>query len=214
MGRVAGGMGSEATDRLADLDASTLAYRAWSPAVIPGLLQTPSYAAGAIRSRTPHIDAAELSKRVTHRRRRCEAFFARRMALPTLNPCGAWFLIGETAIRRPLMNAFAHAEQLRHVLNMTENCPGVIVQVLMEDNPITGVEPFDLHHLDPGPVVGHIESLVGSWYTVVADDVDRLHGVFSEMMGFALPPRESRAYIREELNACGEISENTAEPLT
>lgn len=200
MGRVAGGMGAEATDRLSDLDACTMAYRAWSPSLIPGLLQTPSYTAGAIRGRTPSLDGGELSHRVTHRRQRSESFLGRRGVLPgTL----AWFLIGEAAITRPLMNSFAHAEQLQRLLAIGQDYDNVMIQVLREDSPMPGtVEPFELFYLDPGPPVGHIESLIGGWYTVASEDITRLHGTFSEMTGYAMGVSDSRTYISEVLDEC------------
>jgi hypothetical protein len=198
MGRAAGGMGAEATDHLADLDACTMAYRAWSPSLIPGILQTPSYTAGAIRGRTPSLDGGELSHRVTHRRQRSESFLGRRAVLPGTM---AWFLIGEAAITRPLMNPSAHADQLRHILAVGQDYDSIVIQVLREDSPMPGtVEPFELFYLDPGPPVGHIESLIGGWYTVVAEDIARLRGTFSEMTGYAMGV--SRTYISEVLDAC------------
>lgn len=204
MGRAAGGMGAEATDRLADLDACTLAYRTWSPALIPGLLQADSYAACAIKARTPSLDASELEKRVTHRRRRAESFLARRASL---GRSYAWFLIGEAAIRRPLRAAHAHGEQLRHLLAIAEGYDNLIIQVLPEDTPAAATaEPFTVFHLDPGPVVGHLESLIGGWYTVTAEDIARLHGAFSDMLQWAMTPTESRDFIQEVLNTCWQAS--------
>jgi len=199
MGRVAGGMGAEATDRLADLDSCTLSYRTWSPSLIPGLLQTDSYTAGAIKSRTPSLDPAEIGHRVTHRRMRSEAFLARRNSVSSL----AWFLIGEQAINRPLMNAHSHAEQLRHLLALGNDYANVIIQILPADTPIpVTAEPFTIFQLDPGPKVGHLESLIGGWYTVAMEDIARLSGAFSDMVGRAYSTSESRDFIQEELSRC------------
>lgn len=200
MGRVAGGMGAEATDRLADLDACTLAYRTWSPALIPGLLQTDSYAASAIKSRTPSLDMSEIEQRVAHRRRRASSFLGRRAGT---TGSYAWFLIGEAAITRPLMSLHSHGEQLRQLLSIGQDYEGLIIQVLREDNPAVGTaEPFAVFHLDPGPVVGHLESLIGGWYTVASEDIARLHGAFSDMMRWAMTPTDSREFISEVLDTC------------
>lgn len=203
MGRAAGGMGAEATDRLADLDGITAGYRAFSPALIPGLLQTGSYTAGAIKSRTPSLDAAEIGHRVHHRRMRQEGFLARRASLD--HQARAWFLIGEQAIARPLMNDHAHADQLRQVLALERDYPNITVQVLRDDSPMPGtIEPFELFYLDPGPPVGHLETIVGGFYTITSEDIARLHGAFSEMVGFAMTPADSREYISEVLDTCWE----------
>jgi hypothetical protein len=200
MGKAAGGMGAEATDRLADLDACTLAYRAWSPMLIPGLLQTDSYTASAIASRTPSLDVSEIEVRVAHRRRRTAAFLGRRVSL---DRTFAWFLIGEAAITRPITSLASHGEQLRHLLAVGQDYSGVIIQVLPEAPPVMDTaEPFSLFHLDPGPVVGHLETLIGGWYSVASEDIARLHGAFSNMLGRAMRPDESREFISEVLLTC------------
>lgn len=203
MGRVAGGMGAMATDRLADLEACMYAYRTWSPSLIPGLLQTSMYSSGAIKSRTPSLDSHEVIQRVVRRRVRAEAFLAR-MAGRRPGEGNAWFLVGEVAITRPILNGSAHADQLRHLLGIIRDYAGaIVVQVLPETAPTPGtVEPFDIYHLDPGPRVGHLESLVGGWYTVATEDIARLHGTFSEMLGNSLSTRASREYIEGVLASC------------
>lgn len=216
-GRVSGGLGPEAVDRLADLDTCTLQYRTWSPAVIPGLLQTPSYAAGAIKAHSPTMDVAELGHLVERRRRRSEQFYARRAGLLEPTPLVAWFLIGEAAIRRPLMNALSHAEQLRQLLALPRDYPNIIIQVMPEDSPVPVVlEPFSLFYLDPGPVVAHLETVIGGWYSVAEDDIRRLKAAYSDMVGRALDRRESRKYIEWELSQCsGATAERTSSsPLT
>lgn len=205
-GRVSGGLGAAATDRLADLDSCTLTYRTWSPVLVPGLLQTPAYAGGAIRSHTPDMDIAELGHMVTRRRERSEAFLARRAALmgaPPQPPELAWFLIGETAITRPLMNAHSHVDQLRHLLEISQDYGNIIIQVMPVDSPIpVTAEPFSLFQLDPGPTVVHLETLIGGWYSVASEDITRTRSAFSDMVGRAMSTRESRDFISEELNTC------------
>lgn len=209
MGRAAGGMGATATDRLADLDACTTAYRTWSPRVIPGLLQTEAYTASAIRSRTPSLDIGEIEKRVTHRCRRSASFLGRRAGL---NGTFAWFLVGEAAITQPLTDLVTHADQLRQLLAIAQDYDNLILQVLPENaSPAGTAEPFSIFHLDPGPVVGHLESLIGGWYTVASEDIARLHGAFSDMMRWALPPADSRTFIAGVLETCWERWERTAE---
>lgn len=211
-GRVSGGVGAEATDRLADLDACTVGYRTWSPMLIPGLLQTPTYTAGAIRAHTPDLDVSELGHRVERRRKRSEEFLMRRRSLTEPTPSLAWFLIGETAIRRPMMNDFGHAEQLRYLLSLIGGYNNIMIQVMPEDSPIPVVaEPFSLFQLDPGPAVAHLETMIGGWYSVVAEDIQRLRAAYSDMVARALSLRETREYIEEELSL---RSGATAEPLS
>lgn len=214
MGRVAGGMGAHATDRLADLDGCTRAYRAWSPILIPGLLQTDSYTASAIKSRTPSLDLSEVERRTAHRRRRTAAFLARRLGM---TGTFAWFLIGEAAIMRPMMSLHSHGEQMRHLLAVAQDYPNIMIQVLPEDIPGSGTaEPFEIFQLDPGPVVGHIESLIGGWYTVASEDIARLHSAFADMGTQAMSPADSREFISEALDTCwGHTAvQRSSSPLT
>jgi hypothetical protein len=209
-GRVSGGLGAEATDRLADLDSCTEAYRTWSPLLIPGLLQAPTYTAGAIKAHTPSLEAADLGHRVARRRQRSEAFLARRQALAEPTPSLAWFLIGETAIRRPLMNDFGHAEQLRHLLGIIRDYGNIMIQIMPDDSPVPVVaEPFSLFQLDPGPAVAHLETMIGGWYSVVPEDIARLRAAYSDMVARALSLHETREYIEEELSLRSGV---TAEP--
>lgn len=200
MGRVAGGMGAVATDRLTELDACTLAYRCWTPYLIPGVLQTGTYAACAIKTRTPSLPSEEVNVRVAHRRRRVEAFLKRRAETGLAG--ASWFVVGETAIVRPLMNDSAHAGALRFLLEAMDTYP-IIVQVLPETGLMSGAcEPFDIHYLDPGPPVGHIETMIGSLYTIAPAEISRLHQTFGEMLEHALSTSESRQYIQEVAASC------------
>lgn len=203
-GKAAGGMGAEATDRLADLDACTSIYRAWSPALIPGLLQTEDYASLAIRSRTPSLPMSEVGVRVRSRVRRTDAFLAHRAHAPAGSY--AWFVIGESAINRPLGNLQTHYEQLEHLLELTVSHPNVIIHVLREDPPQPGaLEPFSIFTLDYGPVVGHLETVVSGFYTTVAADVARLHSAFADVDSCALSSTAARDYIMEVASACWEL---------
>lgn len=211
-GQCAGGLGAEATDRLADLDACTTSYRTWSPLLVPGLLQTPTYAAGAIMAHAVDLDPGDLGHRVERRRKRSEDFLERRKALGALTPSLAWFLIGETAIRRPLMNAYGHAEQLRHLLSLIDGYNNIMIQVMPDDSPVPiAGESFSLFQLDPGPAVAHVETMIGGWYSVVPDAIKRLRSAYSTMVARALSLHETRAYIEEELSLC---SGATTEPIS
>jgi hypothetical protein len=211
-GQCAGGHGAEATDRLADLDACTMSYRTWSPLLVPGLLQTPTYAAGAIMAHAVDLDPGDLGHRVERRRKRSEDFLERRKALGALTPSLAWFLIGETAIRRPLMNAYGHGEQLRHLLSLIDGYNNIMIQVMPDDSPVPiAGESFSLFQLDPGPAVAHVETMIGGWYSVVPDAIKRLRSAYSTMVARALSLHETRAYIEEELSLC---SGATTEPIS
>ncbi|WP_405546643.1 DUF5753 domain-containing protein (plasmid) [Streptomyces goshikiensis] len=203
MGRVAGGMGSEATDRLTSLDAFATTVRAWGSDLVPGPLQTDTYAAGAIRTMTPSLSGHQLTARVKRRAVR-RAEFLERWSGPETSRCGlAWLLMSESAIVHPTLSAHGHTAQLRRLLEIIDGYPRVIVQVLRDGIPTPGVSgPFSLHCLEDGLRIGHLETLVGGWYTTRPEDVARMYSAFSDMSTRALTPRETREFIAEEISTC------------
>jgi hypothetical protein len=209
MGRVSGGMGSDATDRLAALDACAHSYRAWSPILIPGLLQTSRYTYGAIRSRTPSLPSDEIVRRVRHRVRRTESFLGHWAGR---TGSFAWFVMGEAAITQPVIDDYAHGHQLMHILNISRNYPSLMIQVLPEvPNAPLSVEPFSWFALEDGSRVGHLETLLGGWYSTVTEDVSRLHQTFSDMIQTAYTPSRSREFIQEVLETCwGHMPESSS----
>ena len=212
-GRITGGMGAEATERLAALDACAYGIRAYSPLLVPGLLQTSRYAAGAIKARTPSLSAESVSERVKARWSRNEAFLGR---WRTLGAGGqAWFLIGEAAITRPMINEHAHANQLTYLMQLSATMGRVQVQIV-PDHAVHGIEPFSVHALDDGQRVGHLETLIGGWYTTLPEDISRLYSAFSTLMDQALTPADSRRLMGEVLYSCWGASEepSSASPPT
>jgi hypothetical protein len=207
-GRVFGGMGADATDRLAALDSAAHSIRAYSPLLMPGLLQTARYAAGVIHGRTPSLPPEEVTHRMRARWARNERFLER-WARPQ-NDGFAWFVMGEAAIRQPECNIPGHANQLNYLVNLISKYPRVKIQ-LLPDDAAHGIEPFSIHHLDDGQRVAHLESFVGGWYSTAPEDVARLHQAFSEMMKRAYDPQATYELIKEALYSCWGPS---AEPST
>lgn len=213
-GRMAGGMGAAATDRLTALDAVSESIRAWSPLLIPGLLQTTLYALAAIKSRTPSLPDEEAGRRMQTRLRRSENFL-RRMSGP--GDAHAWFIMGEAALTQSVTNADFHAHQLGHLLDVIDAHPRIRVRVLPDDASNAGtMEPFSIHALTDGPRVGHLETIVGGWYTTRSEDVTRLYSAFGLLGKWALEPSETRRVISACLNECkarsGEAPDSSSRP--
>jgi len=197
---MAGGMGAAATDRLAALDAASESIRAWSPLLIPGLLQTTPYALAAIKSRTPSLPDDEAGLRMHTRMRRSDSFM-RRMYGP--GDTHAWFVLGEAALTQSVTVPQFHAHQLAHLLDVIDQHPRINVRVLPDDASTAGtIEPFSIHALKDGPRIGHLESIVGGWYTTRSEDVTRLYAAFSLVGKRALEPSETRRVIEECLKEC------------
>lgn len=188
-------------DRIDAIEAVTVAISAWNPLVIPGLLQTSRYAAGAIALARPALPVEAVERLTRQRMARAAAFLRRMQEVPHFS---AWFILGETAITQPLANAHAHADQIRHILDLA-SMDHLTVQVLPTDRPTPGrMGQFALYKLAPdaddewSTRLAYLETPVGGWYTQRVEDIARLHSAFCDMMNAAMTSRDSLTYLKEE----------------
>ncbi|WP_328451178.1 helix-turn-helix transcriptional regulator [Streptomyces sp. NBC_00386] len=106
----------------AELEAAASAIRHYLPLLIPGLLQTPAYAAALFRTYRPTASDADIEELVATRMER-----TRLLADPT-TPL-LWVVLDEAAIRRPVGGAAAMAAALRHTADLVHR-RRIIMQVL------------------------------------------------------------------------------------
>ncbi|MFF4291370.1 DUF5753 domain-containing protein [Streptomyces sp. NPDC001633] len=200
MGRAAGGMGASATDRLRDLDQRALTIRAWTPLLVPGVLQTAAYAEAAIRSRTPSLPPEEVARRVEHKVERSSRFLSRWSGAGDGH---AWLLVGEAGLMQAITTLDAHAAQMARLISIIDRCPRISLCVLPDDASTAGtVEPFSVHALEDGQRVGHLETAVGGWYTTRPEDLARLYSHVAHLGRWALGRDETRRVIKEWLTGC------------
>lgn len=199
MGRATDADHGEATaENLAAVEGLARTVRAWNPQIVPGLLQTLPYAAGAIKTAHPALPGEEIQRRALQRQERIRAF-AKRWT-EDQGTGYAWFVLGESAITEPVINPHSHAGQLEHLLDVAETFDKVVIQVLPDYVPTPGrTGQFSCYELQGGQRVGYLETLVGGWYTSRPEDIARMYAAFSDMLGVAMSPSDSRVYIKEEL---------------
>jgi transcriptional regulator with XRE-family HTH domain len=109
----------------AEAEAIATAIRHYLPLLIPGLLQTPAYAAALFRAYRPTVPDAAIEELVTTRMER-----VRLLDDPT-TPL-LWVVLDEAALRRPVGGTATMAEALRHVADLARR-RRIIVQVLTFD---------------------------------------------------------------------------------
>lgn len=213
--------GPVTAERLAGIEALAVTVRAFNPSVVPGLLQTARYAAGAIKAALPALPAEEVQRRAHRRAARVDAWLGRWCDTPTVGP--ARFVIGSAALTQPLAGPQAHAQQLRHLVNLSASHSKLLLQILPEHTPVPGRSgQFSLYGLEAavgggqGVRVGYLETPVGGWYTTRSADVARLHTGFTDLTGAALTPADSRDHIQEVLRSCSDSSKapTTRRPAT
>ncbi|MCX4583646.1 helix-turn-helix transcriptional regulator [Streptomyces sp. NBC_01481] len=108
-----------------DLEREAIALSSYQNQVIPGQLQTESYARAVFRSRIPILDEDEITKRVATRIERQEI-------LQRKNPMSISFVIWQPVLMLRLGDGEIHSEQVRH-LRVCAGLPGVSVQVMPLD---------------------------------------------------------------------------------
>jgi len=108
----------------AEYEMSTTTLRAWSPSVIPGLLQAEDYAR-VIVSEGPDVTAEKVAECVANRMARQKRVLFRD------DPPRAWFLVDITSLRRMPASHPVMATQLRHLITVSE-LPNVTIQVVPE----------------------------------------------------------------------------------
>ncbi|MFF1682576.1 Scr1 family TA system antitoxin-like transcriptional regulator [Streptomyces sp. NPDC058256] len=105
-----------------EAEAIATTIRHYLPLLIPGLLQTPRYAAALFRTYRPTVPDAEIDELVATRMER-----ARLLNDPT-TPL-LWVVLDEATLRRPVGGTATMAEALRHVAGLASR-HRIIVQVL------------------------------------------------------------------------------------
>lgn len=156
---------------------------------IPGLLHTPDYSRALIQGVLPTATSQEVDERV-------EARAERQKLLD--GPLELWSVVDEAAIRRKVGDNIIMADQLDHVVRMTQR-PNVTLQVITFD---AGAHPgmpgsficmeFQ-NELDPELV--YVDTLAGDIFLEAEDDIRRYRSMFDHLRADALSPGESTRLI-------------------
>lgn len=175
------------------LEAGASTIRAYEATVIPGLLQTPEYAAATVRADlVPQTDeqVAELTAVRVSRQRA----LARRP-----NPLRLWAIVDEAALHRVADSPEVMAAQIDHLIGLMERS-NIQLQVL----PFSiGVVPYTFGPLqildfpwptDPGVV--YVEHRDGAVFLEEAHEVVAHSLVFQHLATLALPQDESSGMLR------------------
>ncbi len=180
--------------RFMELEKRASVWQQYAIGAIPGLLQTESYAREMLGFVYAE-DEDELEVQLAAR-------MARQERLHGEGRLNVRAILDESVLRRPMKDASAWHQQLRHLLRTAE-FPNVTVQVL----------PYSagLHHLlgtsltvlwfPDGTSVAYNETNMTAELFEEPADVERLKLSYDLLRDSALPPRESVALIRNILEA-------------
>jgi len=168
----------------------------FAQSLIPGLLQTGTYAREIIAGTVPHTadDVAALAE-VRKKRQALLTDSSR----PT-GPLKLWAVIHESALSyRSAAQPLVMREQLRHLLDMTD-LPDTTIQVMPRNAPAHPGMVGAFHVVrfpQPWPTVISQENIQGNNFVEGTDDVKAFENAFELIVAAALPVNDSRETIKK-----------------
>ncbi|MGW0564223.1 helix-turn-helix domain-containing protein [Streptomyces sp. NPDC003016] len=176
-------------EQFLDHEREAIALSSYDNQVLPGLLQTETYARAVFRSRVPAYDEDEMEAQIAARIERQEILHRR--VPPTVS-----YVIWEPVLRLPLGNRQVHAEQLAH-LRVKSELPCLSVQFLplnrtahaALDGPFVLLETPDHQHL------AYAETQRGSQWVSDPGEVSIVARRYAMLRAQALTPEDSRGLL-------------------
>lgn len=167
----------------------------WEPEVVPGLLQTETYARALIsiaREAVMDDPSDDVELRVQFRLERQELLISRDP------PPLVWFVIGEPALRRPIGRHDVLVDQLEHLLAACDR-KNVVIQVApmsIVDHPLLGGSIGIFRFDGRVPDIAHQATFIGGGvYMDDEGDVAACSRAFDRLRAVALGPEESKNFI-------------------
>jgi transcriptional regulator with XRE-family HTH domain len=176
------------------LETDAASLRVYEPQMVPGLLQTPSYAEALITGALPEAASAEIDKRVQVRLRRQERIHAEE------SPLRLWAVLDESALRRIVGSREVMREQLEQLAELSQ-MPHVTVQVMpfaMGAHPGVNGQYAILEFPDAADSsVVYLEGVTSDLYLEKANDVQSYSVMYEHLRAQALNVGQSREFIIE-----------------
>ncbi len=174
------------------LETDAASLRVYEPQVVPGLLQTRSYAEALIAGALPESGSSDIEKRVSVRLRRQERI------KDAEHPLRLWVVIDEAALRRLIGGKALMGEQLEHLMELSQ-LPHVTVQVLpfeMGAHPGINGQYAILEFPDTSDSsVVYIEGVTSDLYLEKANDVQKYSVMYEHLRAQALNADQTRQFI-------------------
>ncbi len=172
-----------------DLEREALALSWFENQVLPGLLQTESYARAVFRSKVPVLSAEEIDVQVSAR-------LARQVILRRPVPPTTSFVVSEAVLRDRLGGDDVYSETLHH-LRVCADLPGITLQVMPLgrrthaglNGPFILLETPDYQHL------GYTETQRGSQLVADPDEVSILAQKYAMLRTQALNIEDTKGLL-------------------
>lgn len=155
--------------------------------LVPGVCQTPAYAAALASKNPKHVDDPDYARRVAEiRGRRAQNVFGRRTN-------EVFIILDEAALLRQIGGAKTMAEQVAH-LRAIDSHPNVRIRVLPFDEGATAAHKgsFTILEFDnvKEPDLAYVETYLAGQYSVKPTVLDELRGRYASLMAQAIDLKE------------------------
>jgi transcriptional regulator with XRE-family HTH domain len=190
----------EGFDVYIGLEESAKSISWYEAELVPGLLQTGSYARVVIGADKPDVDADEIDRRV-HVRIARQTLLTRVTAAPELR-----IVLNEAIVRRPVGGAEVMSGQLRRLLDASE-LPNVALRIMpfsagLHLGVMSG--PFEILRFPLNgdgrpsePPTVYVDGFTGDLYLDKAKEIGRYDLAFGEIWSASLDEKASRDLIRQ-----------------
>lgn len=176
------------------LETDAASLRVYEPQMVPGLLQTRSYAEALITGALPEAAPSEIEKRVQVRLRRQERIHSKE------SPLRLWAVLDESALRRVVGDREIMREQLERLAELS-SLPHVTVQVMpftMGAHPGVNGQYAILEFPDTADSsVVYLEGVTSDLYLEKANDVQKYSVMYEHLRAQALNVSQSREFIEQ-----------------
>lgn len=174
------------------LETDAASLRVYEPQVVPGLLQTRSYAEAVCVGALPEASAQEIDKRVQVRVRRQER------VKDTRQPLRMWAVLDEAALRRAIGGRQVMVEQLEHLIELSQ-LPHLTIQVMpfaLGAHPGVNGQYAILEFPDASDSsVVYLEGVTSDLYLEKPHDVQSYSVMYEHLRAGALNPDQTREFI-------------------
>ncbi|GGT84986.1 helix-turn-helix domain-containing protein [Streptomyces sp. QHH-9511] len=177
------------------LETEAASIHTFEAMVIPGLLQTPAYAAAVIEETIPLVTVEQAAARLRVRLRRQHRIYdpSRRLRL--------WVVLDESALRRVVGSREIMREQLEHLHTLSTE-PHITVQILPHT---AGAHPglsgqFSLLRFpDSREAVVYLEKFTSGLCLERPADVQQYNAMYAHLQTQALSPGHTRHFITDTI---------------
>ncbi|QFR94114.1 helix-turn-helix domain-containing protein [Streptomyces tsukubensis] len=174
------------------LETDAASLRVYDPQVVPGLLQTRTYAEALVTGALPETAPSDIDKRVQVRMRRQDRVTSQE------NPLRLWTVLDEATRRRVVGNKKLMREQLDRIVEMS-HLPHITVQVIpfsLGAHPGLNGQYAILEFPDASDSsVVYIEGVTSDLYLEKANDVEKYSVMYEHLRAQAMNVDQSREFI-------------------